>query len=63
MLQYRMFHKAEGFYPWGIALVETSLLFFYSNDAVLMPSSKILHKNSSEISIKTRSSHFHLKAR
>ena len=37
--QYRMFHKVEGFYPWGmflcwlpggdLALVETSLLFFY----------------------------------
>ena len=72
VLQYRMYNKVEGFYPWGLflcwlpggdlALVETSLLFFYSNDAVLMLSSKNLHKKSSEISIK-RSSHFHLKAR
>ena len=54
-----MFHKVEGFYPWGmflcwlpggdLALVETSLLFFYSNDAVLMLSSKNLHKKSIEI--------------
>ena len=38
-----------------LALIETSLIFFYFNDVVLMLISRNLHKKSSEVSIRAKS--------